>query len=295
MYWLYIVIGLGVLYFLAGIRIVRPTERAARETLGKYSGFINPGFNWIAVPFQRIMEVNVTERMADVAPQEIITLDNLNAGVDLVVYYKIRADQENVKKSLYQVDDFKNQIVTLAQTTARNVIGGMKFKEVNSKRNDLNDKLKIILDKESDAWGVEVVRVELKEIQPPKDVQDTMNKIIKAENEKTAATDFALAREIEASGIKKAAIQEAQGKREATILEAQGMAEGKKIVADAEGYRIKQVHEAAHKYFTGNAQALMKLQVTENSLKDNSKIIVTEKGINPQLIIGKIETTTSKE
>lgn len=288
MYWLYVVMGLGFLYFLAGIRIVRPTERGVKETLGKYAGFISPGFNWVAVPFQRLIEVNVTERMADVEPQEIITLDNLNAEVDLVIYYKIKADSDNVKKSLYAVNDFRSQIITLAKTTARNVIGGMKFKEVNSKRNDLNSKLKIILDNESNAWGVEVVRVELKEIQPPTDVQNTMNKIIKAENEKTAAVDFASARETEADGIKRASIKEAQGQRQSTILEAEGIAQAKKIVADAEAYRIKQVNESADKYFKGNAQTLKRLQVTESSLKDNSKIILSEKGINPTLLIGEL-------
>ncbi len=288
MIYIYIVLGVLAIWFLAGIRIIRPTQRGALETLGKYHGFKTPGFNWVAVPFQRIIMVNVTERMADVEPQEIITQDNLNAGVDLVVYYKVRPDQENVKKSLYAVHNFRNQIVTLAKTTARNVIGGMNFKDVNSKRNELNDKLRIILDKESDAWGVEVVRVELKEILPPKDVQETMNKIIKAENEKTAAVDFASARETEADGIKRAAIKEAQGQKESTILESQGMAEGKKVVADAEAYRIKQVNESAQKYFKGNAQTLKKLQVTETSLKNNSKVILTEKGINPTLLIGDI-------
>lgn len=286
--WLYILIGIVVIWFLAGIRIIRPTQRGALETLGKYKGFKTPGFNWVAVPFQKIIYVNVTERMADVEPQEIITSDNLNAGVDLVVYYKVRPDQENVKRSLYQVHNFKNQIVTLAQTTARNVIGGMKFKEVNSKRNDLNDKLRDILDKESDAWGVQVVRVELKEIQPPKDVQETMNKIIKAENEKTAAIDFAQARETEADGIKRASIKEAEGQKRSTVLEAEGIAEAKKVVADAESYRIKMVNQSAQQYFKGNAQTLKKLQVTEASLKNNSKIILSEKGINPTLLVGEL-------
>lgn len=269
----YIVFGMVVLFFLCGFKVIRPTERGVKETFGKYSGHITSGLKWIIPLVQRIYRVNVTEQIADVEPQEIITKDNLNAKVDLVVFYKVKLDEANIKKAFYSVDDVQGQIITLAQTTARNVIGDMSFRKVNSERNELNKKLQIVIDKQTDDWGVQIVRVELKEISPPDDVQDTMNQIIKAENTKDAAKDFATAKETEADGIKRASIKEAEGDKQAKILRAEGKSKAFKLINES---------------FKGNAQLDKKLDVTEKSLKDNSKIILTEKGINPQLIIGNI-------
>jgi len=189
--WLIPIIFFLFLMFFTGIRIVRPLEKAVIERLGKFKRVADQGFKWIIPIIDRMYRVNLTERMMDVLPQEVITEDNLNAKVDLVVYYKVKRDDESVKKSIYNVDRFETQIVSLAQTTARNVIGTMNFKKVNSERNQLNFELAKVLDKESDAWGVQIVRVEMKEITPPADVQETMNKVLKAENEKIAANDFA--------------------------------------------------------------------------------------------------------
>ncbi len=266
-----------IMVFLLGIRIIRPTHRGAIETLGKYTGYRNPGFTWIIPIFQKLTSVNITERLANVDPIDMITKDNLNANVDLVVYYKIKQTEKDIKNALYNVDNVSYQIVSLAQTTARNIIGGMVFKDVNNKRGQLNDDLAKILTKETDNWGIEVVRVELKEITPPTDVQETMNRVIKAENEKDAALDFATAKETEADGTKRA-----------NIKEAEGIAQGKIIVAKAEAERIKLVNDAAHKHFRGNAVKLKQLSVTQASLEKNAKIILTDKGIKPQLIIGQL-------
>ena len=119
------------------------------------------------------------------------------------------------------------------------------------------------LKEETMNWGLEVVRTELKEIDPPKDVQDTMNKVVKAENEKIAAKDYALAKQTEADGLRMAAIKQAEGVKGANVLEAEGEAQA-----------IKLVNEAADKYFVGNAQILKKLETVEASLKNNAKIVV---------------------
>ena len=277
------VLGIIVIYLFCGIRIIRPTQRGLIETLGKYSRFATPGFNWVLPIFQRMFVVNITEQMTNIEPQEIITKDNLNAQVDLVVYFKIRSDDKSVYNSEYMVRNVYAQLDTLARTTARNVIGTMAFRDVNSKRNELNTKLKEILLKETKDWGVDVLKVEMKEILPPKDVQETMNKVIKAENEKDAAVDFATARETEADG-----------KRRASIKEAEGLKAGKVLVAEGEAQRIKLVNEAANKYFVGNAQLLRKLDVTEASLKDNAKVILSKEGINPQLLIGDLPISKKK-
>jgi len=208
-------------------------------------------------------QVNTTEQMVDADPQEIITNDNLNARVDAQVYFKVKTDEESVKNSTYNVNNYKLQIVSLARTTLRNIIGTLTLKSANSERGKINADLHRTLKEETQSWGIDIVRTELKEIDPPKDVQETMNKVVKAENEKIAAVDYATARETVADGEKRAKIKEAEGVRQSKILQAEGEAEA-----------IKLVNEAAEKYFVGNAQILRKLQALETSLTNNSKIVV---------------------
>jgi regulator of protease activity HflC (stomatin/prohibitin superfamily) len=256
-------IGIVVFLFLSGIRIVRPTHRGLVERFGKYNRFASPGFNWVFPGIERMVQVNITEQMVDAQPQEIITNDNLNAKVDAQVYYKVKPDEECVKSSQYNVYNYQWQIVNLARTTLRNIIGTLTLKSANSERDKINGELLSTLAKETGSWGMEIVRTELKEIDPPKDVQETMNKVVKAENEKVAALDFANAMEREADGQKRAEIKKAEGIRQAKILAAEGEAEA-----------IRLVNDAANKYFIGNAQILRKLEMVEKALKNNAKIVI---------------------
>ncbi|MCJ7446285.1 MAG: SPFH/Band 7/PHB domain protein [Bacteroidales bacterium] len=262
-YWyLYLIISVVVIFF-AGIRIVRPTQRGLIERLGKYHNFANPGFHWIIPIIDKLYPVNVTEQMVDAQPQEIITNDNLNASVDAQVYFRVKSDEDSVKGSIYNVNNYKWQIVNLARTTLRNIIGTLTLKSANSERGKINAELYKTLHNETQTWGIEIVRTELKEIDPPSDVQETMNKVVKAENEKIAAIDSATAAETVADGIKRAKIKEAEGYRQSKILHAEGEAEA-----------IKLVNEAADKYFVGNAQLLRKLEALEASLGNNAKIVI---------------------
>jgi regulator of protease activity HflC (stomatin/prohibitin superfamily) len=208
-------------------------------------------------------QVNITEKMINAEPQEIITNDNLNAKVDAQVYFKITSDEESVKNSQYNVNSIEYQIVNLARTTLRNIIGTMTLKSANSERGKINKELHGTLLDETKSWGIQIIRTELKEIDPPKDVQETMNKIVKAENEKIAAVDYATAAETKADGEKRAEIRRAEGVKQGQILRAEGEAQA-----------IALVNEAAEKFFIGNAQILRKIQALETSLKDNSKIVV---------------------
>jgi regulator of protease activity HflC (stomatin/prohibitin superfamily) len=261
---IYGIIAIFVLIiFFSGIRIVRPTHRGIIERLGKYRKFTDPGFQWIIPIIDRMIQVNITEQMVDAQPQEIITNDNLNASVDAQVYFKVKADEDSVKNSQYNVNKYEWQIVNLARTTLRNIIGTLTLKSANSERDKINGELLSTLAKETKNWGMEIVRTELKEIDPPKDVQETMNKVVKAENEKVAALDFADAIERQADGTKRAEIKKAEGIRQAKILAAEGEAEA-----------IRLVNEAANKYFVGNAQLLRKLETVEKSLVDNAKIVI---------------------
>ena len=260
-YW--IIALVVILIFFYGIRIVRPTHRALIERLGKYYHFAQPGFHWIIPVIDKMYRVNVTEQMVDAEPQEIITNDNLNASVDAQVYFRVKADEESVKGSIYNVANFRYQIVNLARTTLRNIIGTMTLKSANSERGKINAELYNTLHNETQGWGIEIVRTELKQIDPPKDVQETMNKVVKAENEKIAAIDMASAAETVADGVKRAKIKEAEGAKQAKILQAEGEAEF-----------IRLVNESAEKYFIGNAQILRKLQALETSLQHNTKVVV---------------------
>ena len=206
-----ILAGLFIVFFLSGIRIVRPTHRGLVERLGKYKRFAHPGFNWIIPVIDRMFPVNSTEQMVDALPQEIITNDNLNARVDAQVYFKVKPDEESVKRSQYNVNNYQYQIVNLARTTLRNIIGTMTLKSANSERSKINSELLKTLLNETASWGIDIVRTELKEIDPPKDVQETMNKVVKAENEKIAAIDYATATETAADGQKRSEIKKAEG------------------------------------------------------------------------------------
>ena len=201
-----IIIGVIIFFFL-GVRIVRPTHRGLIERLGKYNHFANPGFHWIIPFIDRMYQINTTEQMINAESQEIITFDNLNASVDAQVYFKIKPTEDDVKNSQYNVNNINYQIVNLARTTLRNIIGTMTLKSANSERGKINKSLYSTLLEETANWGVEIVRTELKEIDPPKDVQETMNKIVKAENEKMAAIDFATAVETRADGEKRAKLK----------------------------------------------------------------------------------------
>jgi regulator of protease activity HflC (stomatin/prohibitin superfamily) len=263
LFWAFV--WIAIVLFFAGIRIVRPTHRGLIERFGKYLRFANPGWNWVIPGIEHIYYVNITEQMVDAEPQEIITNDNLNARVDAQVYFKVRADEESVKSSQYNVNNYQWQIVNLARTTLRNIIGTLTLKSANSERGKINSELHKTLCEETQSWGIEIVRTELKEIDPPKDVQETMNKVVKAENEKISAIDYATATETAADGQKRAEIKKAEGIKQARILQAEGEAEA-----------IRLVNEAAQKYFVGNAQILRRLETVEHALGSNAKVVVPQ-------------------
>ena len=267
MIWLIaILVAVLIVFILSGIRIVRPVERALIERLGKYSRFASPGFNWIIPIFETMIKVNITENMIDAKKQSIITDDNLNAEVDAQIYYKVKPTEEGVKQSQYYVSDYEWQIVNLARTTLRNIIGKMSLKKANSDREQINNKLMKTLLLETKNWGIEVVRTEIKEIDPPENVQRTMNEVVMAENKKIAAKDLATAKETEADG-----------ERRSEIKKAEGQARAIELVADAEAKKIKIINESSRKYFRGNAVKLRQLEAVEKALAQNTKYIVDSK------------------
>lgn len=257
--YVFYVIFIVLIIFFLGIKILRPVEVGVIEILGRYTKTASAGFNWIIPFLSKMYRINITERRVDIDPQSIITKDKLNAVVDGVVYYRV----EEAQKAIYNVENFGSSVPSLAKTTLRAVIGKMTLTEANENRDQINEEVEKILSKEVTKWGIDVVRVELQRIEPPPDVQEAMNQVVKAENEKIAALDLATAIETKADG-----------ERRAEIKKAEGIAAAIRLKADADGDAIKTVNVAAEEYFVGNAQLLKKLETVAEALKNNTKIIV---------------------
>ncbi len=172
-------------------------------------------------------KVDMREHVIDVPPQEVITKDNVVVTVDAVIYYEIT----DAYKSAYNVSDFEFATVKLAQTNLRNVIGELELDQTLTSREQINFKLRTVLDEATDKWGIRITRVEIKKIDPPKDIMEAMSKQMKAERTKRAAI-------LEAEGIKQAEILKAEGEKQAAILKAEGDAEAIKRVAEANKYKL---------------------------------------------------------
>ena len=202
---------------IASIRIVQPYQKGVIERLGRYQRTVQPGLTLI-VPFvDAIQKVDMREQVVDVPPQEVITKDNVVVTVDAIVYF----EATDPVKLVYNVADFYSAATKLAQTNLRNVVGEMELDAALTSRDHINAKLREVLDDATDKWGVRVVRVEIKRIDPPADVTEAMHRQMKAEREKRAA------------------ILDADGDRQAQILKAEGEAEAVKRVADAERYKLE--------------------------------------------------------
>ena len=239
----------GLLVFVAFriFRILRPFEKGLIERFCKYNREATSGLNIVIPGIERLIVVDMREQVIDVPPQEVITKDNVTITVDAVIYY----EPTDPKKLVYNVGDFITAATKLAQTNLRNVIGDLELDAALTSRETINTSLKIILDEATDKWGTRVVRVEIQRIDPPQDVQDAMNKVMKAERDRRAAVT-------EAEGEKRAAILTAEGERQSQILSAEGEAEALKAVADAQKYEkiaiadgeseaIQKVFDAIHK------------------------------------------------
>ena len=224
--------------------IVRPYEAAIVERFGKYQRTLYSGLHFVIPIVDRVIKVDMRERVVDVPPQEVITKDNVVVTVDGVIYYKVIKAEDVV----YKVHNFRNAVINLAQTNLRNIIGELTLDETLTSREIINSKLRTTLDEATDAWGVKVTRVELKRIDPPRDVMEAMHKQMKAEREKRAmileAEGYKESQIKRAEGEKQAQILQAEGKRQAQILEAEGQAQAIQLVADAEKYRILAVFNA---------------------------------------------------
>jgi len=273
-----IVIPLVVIAYavVSSLRIVRPTEKGLVERFGKYHRFVEGGIT-LLVPFvDRIIKVNVTERMTPVQRQDVITKDKVFMGVDAVVFYRIKQDEQSVKASQYAVASYAAQIDTLARTVLRDIIGGMDMAIANTSRPIINASLKNALDEQTEKWGIEIVRAEIKDLEPPRELIVSMESVLKADNERQAAEKTAIAQATLASGQKNAAIQVAEGQKQAAILQAEGQKTATIAIAEGDAQATRLRNEALTTYFKDSAITFKQLDTITASLQNNTKIIVPE-------------------
>jgi regulator of protease activity HflC (stomatin/prohibitin superfamily) len=273
-----IVIPLAIIVYVvvSSLRIVRPTEKGLVERFGKYRRFVEGGITTL-VPFRdRIIKVNITERMTAVQRQDVITKDKVFMGVDAVVFYKVKPDELSVKASQYYVNDYQAQIDTLARTVLRDIIGGMDMATANTSRPIINKNLKEALDEQTEKWGIEIVRAEIKDLEPPKDLIKSMESVLEADNQRQAAEKTAIAEATLASGEKNAAIQRAEGQKQAAILQAEGQKTATIAIAEGDAQATRLRNEALTTYFKDNAVIFKQLETIAASLQNNTKIIVPE-------------------
>ena len=238
---------LFIVCFIAysSIKVVRQSEVYIIERLGRFHKVADAGLT-IIVPFiDKVRSVvSLKQQTMDVPPQGVITTDNVTITIDTVVFYKIT----DPAKAVYEIQSLKKGIEYLAITTIRDIVGKMDLDETFSSRDSINDQLRVILDEATDQWGCKVDRVEIKDINPPKDIRDAMEKQMNAERNKRALILEAEAQKQSAvtiaEGKKAAAILEAEADRESRIRRAAGEAQAIKAVADAKAEEIAKVYNA---------------------------------------------------
>jgi regulator of protease activity HflC (stomatin/prohibitin superfamily) len=261
-----ILVILFIVTLAKSITIIHQAQKGLIERFGRYQETLEPGLRFI-IPFMDslIARVDMRETVLDVEPQAVITKDNVGVTVDAVVYYYVT----DAKAVRYEVANFYVAVSKLAQTNLRNLVGDMTLDETLASRERINSALRTTLDEATDKWGVKVTRVEVKEIEPPHDITDAMSKQMKAEREKRAII-------LEAEAYRQKQILEAEGDKQNAILVAEGARQSAILRAEGEAKAIENVSTAADKYFVGNAQLLKQLEVTQASLQDNSKLVVSD-------------------
>ena len=234
MYAFLIIVLIAIVVIIRNIKIIPQAHAAIVERLGAYQSTWNVGFH-VKIPFiDRIVKsVSLKEQVVDFAPQPVITKDNVTMQIDTVIFFQIT----DPKLFVYGVDHPISAIENLTATTLRNIIGDLELDETLTSRDTVNTKMRAILDEATDPWGIKVNRVELKNIIPPREIQDAMEKQMKAERERRELI-------LKAEGEKKSAILVAEGEKEAAILRADAVKESHIREAQGEAEAILSIQTA---------------------------------------------------
>src|SRR5438876_572236 len=232
-----LVVAFFVLVLLARtIRIVPQANAGIIERLGRYNRTLTPGLA-IVVPFVDRLRplIDLREQVVSFKPQPVITEDNLVVSIDSVIYFQVT----DAKAATYEIANYIQAIEQLTITTLRNVIGGMALEKTLTSRDDINNQLRGVLDEATGKWGIRVNRVELKAIDPPVSIQETMEKQMRADREKRAAI-------LTAEGVKQSQILTAEGEKQAAILKAEGGRQAMMLEAEGQAKAIETVFKAIH-------------------------------------------------
>jgi regulator of protease activity HflC (stomatin/prohibitin superfamily) len=232
-----LIVAVIVLLVLARtVRIVPQARARVVERLGRYHRTLNPGLTLIVPFIDRLGRlIDLREQVVSFPPQPVITEDNLVVNIDSVIYFQVT----DAKSASYEIQNYIQAIEQLTVTTLRNVIGGMALEKTLTSRDEINSQLRGVLDEATGKWGIRVNRVELKAIDPPASIKDTMEKQMRADREKRAAI-------LEAEGQKQAAILTAEGEKQAAVLRAQGQREATILEAEGQAKAIDTVFRAIH-------------------------------------------------
>ena len=232
-----LVVAVLVLIVLARtVRIVPQARAGVIERLGRYSRTLNPGLA-LVVPFVDRLRplIDLREQVVSFPPQPVITEDNLVVNIDSVIYFQVT----DARAATYEIANYIQAIEQLTVTTLRNVIGGMALEKTLTSRDEINSQLRGVLDEATGKWGIRVNRVELKAIDPPASIKDTMEKQMRADREKRAAI-------LTAEGVKQSQILTAEGEKQAAILKAEGARQAMILQAEGQSKAIGTVFQAIH-------------------------------------------------
>ncbi len=231
------VVAIFVLTILfRAIRIIPQARAGVVERLGKYHKTLNPGLNVVIPIIDRVRPlIDMREQVVSFPPQPVITEDNLVVSIDTVVFFQVT----DARAATYEIANYLGAVEQLTTTTLRNVVGGLNLEEALTSRDTINGKLRVVLDESTGKWGIRVGRVELKAIDPPVSIQDSMEKQMRAERDRRAVI-------LTAEGTKQSQILEAEGSRQAAILKAEGDAKAAVLRAEGEATAITTVFQAIH-------------------------------------------------
>ncbi|WP_295829959.1 SPFH domain-containing protein [uncultured Microbacterium sp.] len=230
-----VVIFVVVVLFRA-IRIIPQARAGVVERLGRYHKTLSPGLNLVVPLVDRVRPlIDMREQVVSFPPQPVITEDNLVVSIDTVVYFQVT----DARAATYEIANYLGAVEQLTTTTLRNVVGGLNLEQALTSRDNINGQLRVVLDEATGKWGIRVGRVELKAIDPPLSIQDSMEKQMRAERDRRAAI-------LTAEGSKQSQILEAEGRRQAAILEAEGDKQAAVLRAQGEAEAIHSVFTAIH-------------------------------------------------
>jgi len=265
-----LVVGLVLFFFIiSAIRIIQDYERIVVLRLGTFQNTRGPGFTYVIPFLEKSIKVDLREKFLDIPAQTAITKDNASILIDFLVYYRITEPMLSVLK----VEDVERASANIATTTLRAVIGDIDLDGVLSKREQINDILRVKLDEATERWGLKVTAVEIREIEPPRDILDAMNRQMSAERERRAEVTRAQGeREAAiavAEGQKQSEILKAEGARQAAILEAQGQREAQLLKAEGYAKSLEEIHKTAST-LDEKTMALQYMEMLEEIGKSNS-------------------------